>query len=498
MKILPKRVRSFDGSTTGGQTSVSVGFQAGRVSRLTSDWVTTPIPIDSKLFRDLTRMQARSRDLVDNNSTGKRFIQLNKINVVGSGMRLQMKIKKQNGKLDKSANEKIERAWKEWSKRENCTVTKRQTLRQFQKKAIASRKMDGETIVQMKRNFNNKFNFAVMFIDPERLDINLNRTATKNQNEIRMGVEFNQFKEPVAYFFKKQASNVNLVFTAPTQVAESHERVPAEEIAHWYSNDRVDQSRGWPDMAAVMLNMKNLDGYSEAELIAARVAASKMGFYKDMDGSSFSGEEEAGDTGNLLQDAEPGAFEVLPTGKDFVTFDPQHPTTAYSDFMKGQKKDISSGLGISYPTLASDLEGVNYSSIRAGVLVDRDGYIDDQDDMDDSLMTPIFNAWLPIQFLNGNIDLPFMKMEKFNNPNWQKKRWPWVDPSKDVDAAIKEIENQLTSRGQVIANRGGDREDTFSDISADEAAAESAGIELTDNSATPASPSQETGEQEDA
>jgi len=486
MKILPRRIRGFNSSVTPSAAGVASSFQAGRVSRLTSDWVNTPTTIDSKLLRDLTRMQARSRDLVDNDSTGKRFIQLSKINIVGRGMRLQMKSKLANGKLDKTANDKIEKAWKEWSKAANCTVTKRMTLRQAQKKAVVSRKMDGETIIQLKRNFKNKFNFAIMFIDPERLDTNLNRARSSKLNEIRLGIEFNRMGEPLFYYFKKDNGSNTVAFSGNTQVGRDHDKVPASEIVHWYSNDRVDQSRGWPEMAAVMQNLKNLSGYSEAELVAARVTASKMGFYIDKDGSGVDGTEEAGDTGNLIQDAEPGAFEQLPPGTEFQAWDPQHPNTAFSDFMKGNKKDIASGLGISYPTLASDLEGVNYSSIRAGVLTDRDGWIDDQDDMDDSFMTPIFLAWLPIQLLNGNIKLPFSRIEKFSNPSWQKKRWPWIDPKKDVEAAVIGLDNQLMSRGEVISDNGGDREDTFGQIAADADEADAAGISLADNSGTPA------------
>ena len=139
--------------------------------------------------------------------------------------------------------------------------------------------------------------------------------------------------------------------------------------------------------------------------------------------------------------------------------------------------------------------------MRAGLLVERDQWMMDQDDFMDGVMTPIFNAWLPIQMLNGNISLPFRKIDKFNNPDWQAKRWPWVDPSKDVKAAIDEIDMQLKSRGQVIAERGGDREDTFLQIKGDEISADKVGIKLTDNSevqAVPVEVEEEEGGEDDA
>jgi len=245
--------RSSNQTATSG--SVSAGFVGGRLNRLTADWVTSPVTMDAKIWKDLTTLQARSRDLVDNNSTGKRWVQLSKTNIVGAGMRLQMKVKKANGDLDKTANDKIEKAWKEWSKAANCTVDRRTTLRQFQRKCVASYKIDGECIIQIKRNFRNKFNFALMFVDPERLDVNFNRGRTKTQNEIRLGVELNKFKEPVAYYFKKQNDNVSSVLTGGSVATLQRQRVPASEIIHFYVNDRVDQTRGYPQMASVMTNL---------------------------------------------------------------------------------------------------------------------------------------------------------------------------------------------------------------------------------------------------
>jgi len=53
--------------------------------------------------------------------------------------------------------------------------------------------------------------------------------------------------------------------------------------------------------------------------------------------------------------------------RKFVNVDSDYPHQMYSAFVKAHLQGIASGLGISYHALANDLEGVNYSSIRAGV-----------------------------------------------------------------------------------------------------------------------------------
>ena len=46
--------------------------------------------------------------------------------------------------------------------------------------------------------------------------------------------------------------------------------------------------------------------------------------------------------------------------------------TAFADFHASVLRSVASGLGISYVTLANNLEGISYSSIRQGATEERD------------------------------------------------------------------------------------------------------------------------------
>ena len=61
-----------------------------------------------------------------------------------------------------------------------------------------------------------------------------------------------------------------------------------------------------------------------------------MGFFKSNDADAYTGEDKI-DTNNPVMFAEAGTFEQLPTGTEFQSFDPQHPTTAFKDFTKALK-----------------------------------------------------------------------------------------------------------------------------------------------------------------
>ncbi len=71
---------------------------------------------------------------------------------------------------------------------------------------------------------------------------------------------------------------------------------------------------------------------------------------------------------------EAGSFEQLPSGVDFKTFDPSHPTQQFETFVKTILRQVASGLNVPYNELANDLEGVSYSSLRQSVLEAREYY----------------------------------------------------------------------------------------------------------------------------
>jgi capsid protein len=76
------------------------------------------------------------------------------------------------------------------------------------------------------------------------------------------------------------------------------------------------------------------------------------------------------------------------------------------------------------------------------------------------------------------LNLPAAKYDKFSTIEWKPRRWPWVDPLKDVQANVVSVENGFKSRRAIISEAGGDIEDTFEEIAADNQLAESKGVEL--------------------
>lgn len=445
-------------------------YNAAQISRLTSSWTTTQSTTTEELKSSLRVIRARARDLGRNSDYVNRFFNLVQVNVVGSaGVGLQSKVVNSNDMSDDKANQKLESGWKEWGAKGICEITKTMTWLDCQKMVAVSFARDGEILIRKHRGKNiNKFGFAIELIDPDRLDENFNKPLG-NGREIRLGIEYDSIGVPVAYhIFKKHP--------ATTVMPRERERVPADDIEHLFIVERVGQERGVPRLVTAMARLKMLDGYEEAELVAARTAAATMGILVNPD-SDFA-EDDDDDVTEVTFDAEPGTFKTAPDGFDMKMFDPNHPNSAFADFEKAILRGIASGLNVSYVSLANDLEGVSYSSIRQGELADRDNWRVLQSWLIQHFITPIWEAWLEEALFSRSINLPYPKYEKFNKPAWQPRGWAWVDPSKEISANKEAVKAGFKSVSDIITEQGKDPEEVFARLAKDKQLAEKYDINL--------------------
>lgn len=437
-------------------------FDGAIVDRLTASWHATNVAIDFELRTDLNRLRARARDMAKNNEYAIKFLRMVRNNVVGpDGFTLQCRAADPNGDADSAANKAIEAAFDRWSRPGNCDVTGQLSFTDVCRLLIMALARDGEFMVRRVKDYG-EFGYQLQLQDMSRLDTLYNVQGSGSQNSIVMGVEIDKFRRPVAYHMWNAPQ-------LPGDFTRYRERVPASEIIHRYIPIETEQARGIPWMHGAMRRMNDLNGYREAAVIAARVGASKMGFFTSPDGKP-PGVDGEDDSGNFLTQASPGEFGVLPTGYGFESFDPTYPHDQFEQFTKATLRGIASAIGVAYNGLANDLEGVNFSSIRAGVLEERDEWLVIQNWFVSAFLVPVFEEWLDMALLRGAITLPngaalpATKRPKFSAHVWQGRRWQWVDPLKDVQAAITAIDNGLTSPQQIAAQTGRDVEDVLDEL----------------------------------
>lgn len=448
-------------------------FEAANTGRLFSDWLTGTKSADAEIRYALQAMRSRSRDLCQNNDYARRYLDLVCSNVVGpKGIQLQVRARENDGRLDQLANQILEQSFADWGRAGNCTVDGKLSWVDAQRAFVSSVARDGECFVLMVQDSGNPWRFRLQFIDPDLIDQDKNETLAGG-NQIRMGIEVDGAGKPVAYYVKTRHPDDYQLSGVPVR----EERVPADRMIHGYRADRIAQTRGVPWTSTAMTRLKMLGGYEEAELVAARISASKMGFFTSQSGDDYQADGTE-DTGNLRMEVAPGQFEQLPAGVDFKPFDPQHPASAFADFEKAMLRGIASGLGVSYTSLSNNLESVSYSSIRQGLIEERDQWRVTQAWMIEHFCDPVYRAWLRQTLDSGIVNLPAAKYSKFVAAQWVPRGWQWVDPRNEADAQITAINNGLMTRTQALAERGLDIEDVLRERQAEDELMAAMGIVL--------------------
>jgi len=240
-------------------------------------------------------------------------------------------------------------------------------------------------------------------------------------------------------------------------------------------------------MHASMLSMHDLGEFNRSALLAARKGADTLGFITSPDGTSDGqGDALGSDSAAPLSISAPGTYDVLPEGYTMQPYESAYPNTVFEPFTKAILRRVASGLDVAYNGLANDLEGVNYSSIRAGVLEERDQWTTLQNWFIDAFLEPIYTEWFARAMTAGTITmpngsaLPIGKAAKFFAHEWQGRRWTWVDPLKDIEAARLEIKTGIASPQMIAARNGVDVEDVIASIAAFEAMVAAAKVTLVD------------------
>ena len=433
-------------------------YQGADTGRLFADFLTSSASADAEIKDNIRVLRDRARELARNDSYIARYLNLMVSNVIGKhGVRISSKARNDDQSLDIGANILIEIAWKEWNKVGNCTANGRLSFLDCQKIFIESLARDGEVLIRKIKNTKSPFGFQIQFLEADHLDEKKNDIHSKNGNKIKMGVEVDKYDKPVAYHLYKDHPYDRTYLNN-----NQHIRVPAEEIIHAYLPNRAEQTRGVSLIATSMSNVKMLNGYLEAEIVAARVGASKMGFFTSPDGDGYVGDSEMEDTFNPVASANAGTFEQLPAGMDFKAFDPNHPTSAFESFTTSVLRSIASGLNISYHSLSNDLTSVNYSSIRQGALEDRSMFQIYQQFVIEHFIDPIFKSWLEMAISTGYINLPMGKFDKFaNSVNYIPRSFQWIDPLKEMQSSILGLQNGTMTYSDISAAYGRDTEELF-------------------------------------
>ncbi len=487
--------------STGFDVSALEEFEGAAAGRRMSDWGLSSSGPNSSLFSSLSSLRSRSRALTRNFSLGAGAIDAWVANLIGTGISPRWRIK------DKVLKEEIQELWSDWVEESDidgiCSF--------YGQQALGARAMidageylarfitpppENDLIVPLQ----------IQLLEADHLDHTYNDISAETGNRIRMGIEIDDDSRRAAYHLWPYHPGEQLGFE-DTNLERI--RVPASEIMHVYRPLRIGQLRGRPWMAPAIIKMHEIDQCDDAELVRRKTTAMFGGFIKRTIDAQPGGSPlpQLGRTGTLdansnkVIELEPGTFPKLPLGWDVVFSEPHDVAGSYIDWMKQQMRHVARAMGLTYDQLTGDLEGVTYTSLRAGLLEFRRLCRQIQlHTLAFQFCRVVARRWINVAVISGAIDIPgFTKKRRiYYRVSWRPDGWDWVDPVKDQKAEVIAVRAGFKSRSAVVAEGGEDVEKVDVEQAEDKARADAAGlVHDTDPSKTSAAGAyQETSETE--
>jgi lambda family phage portal protein len=380
-------------------------------------------------------------------------------NAIGTG------IKPRSAHPDSTVRNALHQLWARWSDRADANGLT--DLYGLQALALRAMVESGESFARLRvaDTGGGLPPLQVELLDREQVPTDLHREISGGVR-IRAGIEFDAAGRRIAYHCYRNRPGDALAPMALDTV-----RVPAPDMPHLFQALAPGQLRGITWLAPVLLRLHELDQYEDAALVKSKVAELFTGFIRDPDGT-VAGLNGGGAVNGVLQvGMEPGSLIPLPPGADIQFSDPADPGD-YGAYVKNHIRAIASGLGLPYELISGDLEGVTYSSIRAGLVEFRRRI----EQLQHTVIVfqfcrPVWERFVRLTVLSGA--LPARDFDRDPTPylacDWLPPKWDWVDPAKDARAEIEQIRAGLKSRSQSIAERGYDIEEVDAAIAADRA-----------------------------
>jgi lambda family phage portal protein len=407
--------------------------------------MTTGNSANAEISVALAKLRERSRDLVRNNAYAARAVAEVVGHAIGTGITAQARTG------DKVLDAEISRAWSVWI--DECDADGQLDFYGLQ--ALIARTVfeSGECLVRFRQRREGDgltVPLQLQVLEPDYLDHT--KTQKTDTGYIIQGVEFDLVGRRIFYWLYGQHPG-DVVQTGVRGGASLQSiRVPASEVLHIYRKDRPGQVRGVPWLAPVMIVLRDLDEYEEAELVRKKIEACFAAFVTQPSGPDGPPIAPVAPdvSGKRVETFEPGMIEYLKPGEE-ITFASPSPSAGYRDYIAAKQAQIATGLQLTYEQLTGDLSRVNYSSYRAGLLSFRSGieafrwltFIP-------MFCAPVWSRWVAVAYAAGAIPVPYAQAD------WTPPGFGSVDPYKDAIATLTRLRTGTMTLRQAIAEQGFD------------------------------------------
>ena len=178
---------------------------------------------------------------------------------------------------------------------------------------------------------------------------------------------------------------------------------------------------------------------------------------------------------------EPGSYIELEPGESIDQIKPEHPSTDFAAFIRLLARLVGRPFGLPLEVALLDFSESTFSSSRGALLEAWKTWRRDQA-MLKRLLSRIYTwklaEWVASGKLRGALP-DDLGAHVFHAPGWQ-----WVDPVKELTAALMAVEAGIDTRSNICARQGLDYEDVIAGRAREDEIAERAGVEIARSTVT--------------
>jgi lambda family phage portal protein len=224
--------------------------------------------------------------------------------------------------------------------------------------------------------------------------------------------------------------------------------------------------------------LRDLSDYLDAELVSNIVTAAMAVFietgaadpytlaanHATITDTAYKSDGSAYD--QRYQEIEPGAIMYGSSGEKPHLLAAQRPGSTFGIFLKEIEKSIALGFNFPQPVLFKDFGGMNYAGYRSAMLEAWRVVKSRRHWMAQGLCQPMWQMLMEEAYLRGELAVSdfYARMLDFCACDWVGAPKGQIEPLKEVQADIAEIQHNLKSREETLLERGRDLQTTFDQI----------------------------------
>ena len=269
---------------------------------------------------------------------------------------------------------------------------------------------------------------------------------------------------PVAYYFKNKFSGSSNRDEIKWTRVPAFDRRGRKNVIHMHIKDRPKQSRGVPYFAPILEPLKQLERYTDAELMAAVTSGLFSVFVTSPEGRSMSPIAGSNQTESKDDAIEMGYGNVvgLKSGETIETTSPGRPNPNFDPFFDSIIKQIGVALGQPSEILLKAFQS-SYSASRAAMLEAWRFF--------DSIRGMVNRNWLEYVYENfyeeavalQRIPAPgYIRGDETIRRAWRNRLWVWpakgmIRPEVEIKAITQSKDAGFTTMEEATAQvNGGD------------------------------------------